>query len=606
MANDGEYTAVNLAPTVNKDDTEYKAEGQWVDSNLITFSSTGRISRFMGWAIRSVGETIEGVARAIHIWKEIEQVSHYATGSNEKLQIEQLGTVYDITPVESTKSLTDPIETTLGSNLVTITDTGHTRNIGDWVVFDSVASTVGGIDFNGKQGQVTSIVDATEYVVEIDENAAATAGPGGGATDILYLLPSGRQSTGAAYGWGARTWNTPGETPTSGWNDPRGGSGLEVQLRQWSLDNWGEDLLAVPRGGSLYWWDATNTVNDRAVIVATAPAESNVMFVHPNRHCVLLGTTPVGGSDLDPLEIRWSDRDNFTEFDVLPENRAGTYRLQGSGNEIVGYAHSRRETVIFTDDSVWAMTPLNSELVFGFNQIATNAGLISQHAAADVDGVVYWMSFNNFYRYDGVAVALSTDVEDYVFNDLDYQQKDKIFCGINKVSEEIIWLYQSLSSQTGDVDKYVKHNWSTGSWDIGSLDRSVWGDSGIFTTPIAVASDGQVYNQNTGFSYPGNGDTRSYIESSYFDIQDGTNMLLIDQVLPDLKLTGPINFYVTTRKWPHGPEETKGPYAITSTTTTVPLRSRGRQAKIRFEADTDGVNWSLGKPLFRIKADGQR
>jgi len=364
--------------------------------------------------------------------------------------------------------------------------------------------------------------------------------------------------------------------------------------------------LAVPRGGALYWWDATNTVNTRAVIVPTAPAASNVMFVHPNRHCVLLGTIPVGGTELDSLEIRWSDRDNFAEFDVETNNRAGTYRLQGTGNEIIGYAHSRRETVIFTDDSVWAMQPLQSELVFGFNQIATNAGLVSQHASAGVDGVVYWMSFRNFYRYDGVAIAMETSIEDFVFDDMDYLQKAKIFCGINKTSEEIIWFYQSKTSSTGDVDKYVKYNWSMGSWDVGSLDRSVWADSGIFTNPIAVSSSGEPYDQNTGLTYPGVGDVRSFVESSFFDIEDGTDMLFIDQILPDLRLSGPINFYITTRKWPNGPETTKGPYVLTNTTTSVPLRSRGRQAKIRFEADLDGVDWSLGKPLYRIKTDGQR
>lgn len=607
MSSDGQYVTLELAPTVNKDDTQYKAEGQWVDSNLITFSSTGRISRFLGWALRSAQEQIIGVARAIHIWKELEGRPHYITGSNEKLQIEQLGTTFDITPVESTVALTDAISTTDATSLVSIADVSHGRNVGDWVLFDSVAGDpVGGITFAGIQGYVVTITDADNYIVEVDAVATSTVAASGGAISLSYLYPSGRQSTGVAYGFGAGTYGTPGETATDGWGDPRGGTGLSVQLRQWSVDNWGEDALALPRGGPLYTWDATNTVNTRAQIVATAPAESNVMFVHPNRHCVLLGTIPVGGADLDPLEIRWSDRDDYTDFVVTANNRAGTYRLQGSGNEIVGYAHSRRETIIFTDDSVWAMTPANSELVFGFNQIATNAGLIAQQAAIDVDGIVYWMSFRNFYRYDGVAIAMSTDIEDFVFDDMNFQQRGKIFCGVNKVSEELIWLYQSKTSATGDVDKYVKHNWSTGSWDVGHLDRTVWADSGIFTNPIAISSDGDAYDQNTGYTYPGVGNMSSYIESSYFDIQDGTDVLFIDQLLPDLDLGGPINFYITTRKWPNGDEAVKGPYVLTPTSTSIPLRSRGRQAKVKFEVSDDNVSWSLGKPLYRIKKDGQR
>ena len=606
MASDGEYTPLNIAPTVNKDDTEYKAEGEWTDSNLIRVSQTGRIFRYPGWQLRAPTTKVIGLARDIHVWKELEDKPHYAVASTEKVQIEQLNSIYDVTPVETTKSEVDIISTTLGSSVITLSLVGHNRDKGDWIVFDSVASSVGGIDFTSRQGKVIDVVDADTLLLEVGVVAASTEALGGGATELWLLLPSGRQSTGVAYGYSAGTYGTPGATPTDGYGDPRGGTQLSVSLRQWSLDNWGEDLIAVLRGGAAYHWDADGGVQTRMQKIATAPDESLVGFVHPNRHLVLLGTIPVGQSILDPLEIRWSDRDNYSQFNVLPENRAGTYRLQGSGNQIVGYAHSRRETIIFTDDSVWSMAPTSDNSVFAFNQISTNTGLISPHAAMDVDGVVYWMGFRNFYKYDGRVTSLPTNVEDYVFADMNFQQTDKIFCGINKSSQEVMWMYQSNDSPWGDVNKYVKHNWATNSWDIGELDRTVWADSGLFQNPIAVSGEGDVYSHELGSSYPGRGDTSSFIESSYFDLDNGTDILFLDQFIPDFALQGTINFYVTVRKWPGGPEIEKGPYVISPNTKYISLRCRGRQAKVRFETDEDFVTWSLGNPQYRIKSDGQR
>lgn len=606
MASDGEYITLNLVPTINKDDTKYKAEGEWTDSNLIRVSQTGRIFRYPGWQNRLAIDKVIGFARDIHAWTELEDTPHYAVASNEKIQIERFNSLFDITPVEDTETGTDLISTTASSNEVLLVLVGHNRDIGDWIYFDSVEFPVGGVDFNGLEGQVIQVIDGDTVLLRISQTASSTEALGGGDTDLLILLSSGRQSTGIAFGYGANTYGTPGATPTDGWGDPRGASSLELDLRQWSLDNWGEDLIAVLRGGAAYHWDASTGVQVRMQEISTAPDKSLLGFVHPNRHLVLLGTVPVGSSDLDPMEIRWSDRDSFTSFNALPENRAGSYRLQGTGNQIVGYAHSRRETIILTDDSVWSMAATSNNSVFGFNQLSTNTGLIAPHGVVDVDGVVYWMGFRNFYKYDGRVTSLANNVEDFVFSDLDFRQKDKIFCAVNKSSQEIMWLYQSTDSPWGDVNKYVKHNWVTGSWDVGELDRTVWVDSGIFTNPIAVSGEGFVYTHEIGDAYPGRGNTSSFIESSYFDLQDGTDLMFLDMFVPDLVVSGAVDLYVTMRKWPNGPTVTKGPYSISPSTKYVNLRCRGRQAKIRFEANADYVTWSLGKPLYRVKADGRR
>jgi hypothetical protein len=250
------------------------------------------------------------------------------------------------------------------------------------------------------------------------------------------------------------------------------------------------------------------------------------------------------------------------------------------------------------------MRPLNNDLVFGFDHIASNVGLIAQHAAVDVDGVVYWMAFNNFYKYDGRVVHLNNQIEDFVFDDLDISQKQKTFCGINRDHQEVMWLYQSNDS-AGDIDKYVKYNWAIDSWDIGTFDRVVWEDSRVFDNPISPAEDGTVYNHELGSTADGAA-INSYIESSDFDIAEGTEMMLIDQMIPDFVLSGSLNFSIITRKWPNGPEVTKGPFAITPATEKISLRARGRTARVRFSTSAAGTEWGIGKPRYRVRTDGER
>ena len=605
MTSDGKYVTLNIMPTVNKDDTSYKAEGQYIDSDKIRIDS-GRIEQIGGWQARTLSRSFTGVARDIITWKELRDMPHLAAGTHQKLEIEQLGTLYDITPVEVEASVSDAITTVSGATSVLVSAPSHGRAIGDFIVFESVADvSVGGIDLQGNEYQITSTPSGDSYVINVNTPATSDVSSGGGTTIISHLLQSGRRNNGTAYGWGAGTWGTPGATASSGWSDPRGGDGITVKLRQWSLDLWGEDLIACPRGGRVYHWDATTSVTTRASAIDAIPLSNNVVFTHPNRHLVLLGTWPVGASAMDPLEIRWSDRDNFRNFQVSAATRAGTFRLQGSGNEIKGYAISKRETLIFTDSAIWTMRPLNNTLVFGFDNIDNTTGLLAQHAVAAVDGKVYWWGRNNFYIYDGQVQNIPSGVRDFVFNRLNQNQKEKTFAGVNKDNNEIMWLYQSNESTTGDIDSYVKYNYKEGMWDIGTFDRLVWEDSGVYPNPIAINASGVAYDHEVGNTADGAA-INSFIESSYFDIEDGTDMMLVDQLIPDFVLSGNLNFSITVKKWPGGPEETKGPFAIGTATEQINFRARGRQAKIRYSTSTLGTEWGLGKPRYRVTTDGER
>lgn len=607
MAHDGKYIVLDIFNTVNKDDTSYKAEGQYIDSNLIRWDNN-RVENYAGWQERALTSAINGVSRDITSWKELRDMPHFAVGTQCKLQIEQLGTLYDITPVETTVATSNIVNTVAGQTSVTISAPSHSREAGDYIILVSVETSIGGLTLSGEY-QITSVPTPDAYVINTGTTAAATSASDGGQILIYHLLECGEQSNGTAFGYGAGTYGTYGATSADGWGDPRGGSGIDVALRQWSLDTWGEDLITTVRGGKTYHWDATTSVTTRASALVI-PTSTNVSFVHPNRHLVLLGTQPVGTSAIDPLEVRWSDRDNFREFSVSAGTLAGSYRLQGSGNEIVGYVKSKREVLIFTDSAVWSMRPLNNDLVFSFDPLTTGSGLIAQHAAVDVDGRAYWMSYNNFYMYDGQIRVMDNQLTDYVFNDIDRNQKEKTFCGVNKNFEEIMWFYQSNDSTTGDIDKYVKFTWSAnggrGAWDIGEIDRVVWEDVGTFDTPLGVSDTGKVYNQDSGDTYVDAANQKSFIETSYFDIEDGTDMLLFDQFIPDFVLSGAVNLTVYLKKWPNGTEISKGPFSITPTTEKISLRARGRQAKLRFSTSAAGTEWGIGKPRYRIKTDGER
>lgn len=599
MTSDGQYITLNIEPTINRDDTEYKSEGQYVDSDKIR-NDGGRIESIGGWQKRFTSENITGVARDIVTWKELRDMPHYAVGTHNKLLIEQLGDIYDITPVQTSTSVSDAFSTSAGSTTVIVSATAHGREVGDYVLFVSTTASVAGISLQGNQYIVTSVPDNNSFWIEASTTATSATASFGGTAVVHYLLESGRQHNGVAYGYGSGEYGDDlyGESTTTG-------GGIAQQLRQWSLDTWGEDLIASNRDGKIYYWDATTSVAARASAIDTAPVSNKAVFVHPNRHVVALGTVPVGGSEGDPLEIRWSDRDDPREWGISAGTRAGSFRLQGTGNEIIGYAKTKREALIFTDSAVWSMLPLNNELVFSFNPITNNTGIISQHAAAAVDDVVFWMGTNNFYMYDGQTRIIPSGIRDYVFANLEYSQKEKTYVATNKNYTEIIWFYQSVDSPNDDIDRYVKFNYTQGTWDIGTFDRTVWADQSVYEYPIAINASGVVFDHEIGITADGSA-MNSFIESSYFDIEDGTQMLLVDQLVPDFVLSGALNFTITTQKWPNGAETTKGPFNITANTNTVSLRARGRQAKIRFSTSALGTKWGVGKPRFRIKPDGER
>lgn len=598
MASNGKYITFEFNNTINKNTTDYDAEGSWQDSDHIRFRNN-RPETTGGWEDFGLDRSFVGVSRDIEVFSELNGKTHVAVGTHRRVEIEQANEVYDITPIESSATGTDIIQTSAGSTEVTVS-VNHGRNVGSEILV-SAASSVGGITLGGTQYAVTSVISDTLFKIETSTTATSDS-TGGGATTIDFLLQTGRQSNGVSRGWGAGTWSTPGATSASGWSEPRTGT-FEAPLRQWSLEVWGEDLIANPRGGKIYTWDASTSVTSRLKTVSAAPSANNVTrVVGPKRYLVSYGCTPTSNTDLDPLQIRWSDSENFNDWSASATNEAGSFRL-ANGNEIIGTSPARKETLIFTDSAVYSQRFVGSQFVFGFEQIANNSGIISQHASAEVDGTVFWMGRNKFFIYDGFVKKLPCSLEDFLFKNINFDQKEKVFCATNVDYDEIIWFYPSLNSD--ECDKYVVFNYEEGSWYLGSVERTVWADADVFTTPIAADPDGTLFNHESG-NDDGSSPLSKYVETAYFDIGEGTDVMFVDQIIPDFNVSKGLNITIYGKRFPNDQEFVKGPYAVTSATEVINMRFRARQAKIRYSTSALDSSFEVGKVRFRVRPDGER
>lgn len=599
MASNGRYITLDFENTVNKNTTDYDAEGAWVDSNHMRFRN-GRPETQEGWVEFGLDRNFVGVSRDIKVFQELNGRDHVAVGTHRRLEIEQSKQAFDITPVISEVSSTDVIQTSSGSTDVLLSVTGHNVQSGNEVLVSAV-SAVGGITFAGENYTVVSVVNNNSFIIRTATTASSNA-TGGGSTDIKILLASGSQSNGVVGGWGASTWGTPGATAGSGWDEPRTAT-VNLPLRQWSLDVWGEDLLANPRGGRIYQWDATTSVTTRAALVTAAPSANNLILVaNPKRYLVSYGCTPVSNAPLDPLQIRWSDSENFNDWSPSATNEAGGFRVRG-GNEIVGVQPTRKEILVLTDKSVYSQRFVGSDFVFGFDLLSNNAGLIAQHAVAEVDGTTFWMGRNKFYVYNGFVKKLECSLEDNLFDNINFDQKEKIFAGVNNDWDEIIWFYPSVGSE--ENNKYVVYNIAENAWYGGDIERTVWEDVGLLDNPVAVNADGTPYSHNVGNNNAGEA-LEKFIESAYTDISEGTDVMLVDQIIPDFNVTEKMQITLFGKRFPNDTAFQKGPFTVSAGTEVINMRFRARQAKVRYSTSAVDASFDVGKVRFRIRPDGER
>ena len=613
-----------LKPGIDKQNTEYGAEGGWVDADYVRFRY-GLPEKIGGWTefgntqVNFVGATSE-----VFTWNSLSGAPYAVLGTNRKVYAFYGGAWADITPIRATGTVT--FSTTNGETLVTVNDTAHGATQGDFVTFDTVTGDPGGIPNADLQNEfeIQEVLSANTYTIVSPTMATSTAAAAGTA-NATYQISVGSDKGYVDFGWGTGTWGL------STWGTPRPASaGLSLFSRVWQFDNYGEVLLMQLVDGSIYeWTPSTNSsggLDTRAVVLAGAPTKSKFALVStPDRHLVCFGTESIIGdpTSQDPMFVRFSDQENIGDFVATATNTAGGQRLT-DGNEIVSALRSRGQILIWTDTSLHGQQFLGPPYTFGFQQLGANCGIIAPHASADVNGVAYWMSKDAFFVFDGTVKKIPCTVQDYVFDDINIVQAFSVNVGINTQFNEVTWFYPSLSSDY--VNRFVTYNYLENVWSIGSLARTSWRDIGTFDNPLATEylplDDGatltpiygltagrtHLYNQEDGVDANGVA-IEAYIYSGYFDIGDGDQVLFMKRFIPDFKRqVGDLTVRLLLRLYPQtsATPSSLDPYIITPTTDKVDTRARGRQIQLRIESDELGGWWRFGTMRVDIQLDGLR
>jgi len=634
------FSLIKYNSGIVKDTTEYSAGKNgpfYVDSDLVRFVN-GYPEKIGGWQkdpfytldpsgqATSTEATLTGIGRKMVFWRAVDGVDRIAVGTHNHLYIIQNNAIYDITPLRKTTSnLSNPLVVTSGSTTITVTDNSHGSFNGDWVVINSATAT-GGIPadtINRMSGYQITFIDSNSY--SIQSPTAATSGATGGGTtiDIKYLIGSndglGTQSAAPALGWGVGGWNE------STWNTPRSLSLSQVNLENsvWSLNLWGEDLLATVRRSDVFYWDTSSDVTSRAVLVSSIAEAASVpekirtsVVSFPDRHFIAGGASvyvAADGSsgDLDPMLVRWSTQEDFTKFAPTATNTAGDQRLE-VGTKIIAMVNTREETIISTDEAIYGMTFVGAPFIFSFRLLATGVGANGINSMIAIDGNVYWMSNRSFYVYDGVVKEIPCSVKHFVFDRMQGRYFDKTAVGHNVEFSEVTWFYvsdQNTASNNPEPDSYVSYNYAENAWSIGAMDRTVWNDAfGSREKPFAFDAGGHLYNQETGTSADGAA-MNCFIEGSPREMTtEGNNLYMVDRIIPDITMgaNSTVSVFMNTRKFPNASETSKGPFNITSTTEKISTRVKGRQIALKFQSTGTQDEWQLGDFRIDLRQDGPR
>ena len=607
-------------PGINREGTDYDNDGGWFDCNLMRFRK-GRPEKFGGW-LKNTDNSFLGTTRALHPWVSLGGIKYLGLGTTFKYYIKEGSEFNDITPIRSTDLNVTTFAATSGSAVITATDTGHGAVVNDFVTISNSSNLGSGGKITAavlnQEHQITSVTANTyTFVASATANGSDT-GNGGSATDAAYQINVGLDVYVPSAGWGADTWG-------AGTFGSANALSNTNQLRLWTHDHFGEDLIINPRNGGIYKWIENNLTSTRAVELSGIAGANLVPTValqvitsEKDRHLIVLGADPIVGSArtgvIDPMLIAFSDQENDLDFEPTTTNTAGSLRLS-SGSSIIGAVKSRQEILVWTDTALYSMQFVGPPLTFAINLINEGTGLVGPKAAVTGPQGVYWMSYNNFYLYNGTTQTIPCSVQNYVFSDINLGQSFKINAFTIADKNEVGWFYCSESAT--EIDKYVVYNYAEDLWFYGTLSRTAWLDAGIENFPRAV-SDGYLYQQEVGFDDDGSPMTNVFIESSDFDLGDGEQFTFIKRIIPDLKFlendnSGNVNIVIKTRNFPGESLSTNSINAITETTKQAFVRGRARQLTLRFESDDDAtdnknlsIGWRLGATRIDVRPDGKR
>ena len=666
---------LQFRPGVNREGTTLANEGGWFESDKVRFRS-GYPEKIGGWE-KDTGSAVLvdtatssvlltpptgsfwGVCRSLWNWLTLSSYNLVGLGTNLKFYIQNSvnGSFYDVTPIRKSSAIASNAFTTVnGSTTVTVNDASHGTEPGDFVIISNVASAVNGIPAANlnREFRVITVPSGGTYTITVA--TAATSSGTTGACTIDYEMETGGELASTANGWSAGGWSgvTAGFANT-GWGESAA-TGFTVGLRVWSQSNFGENLLFNARGGAMNYWavNATPTVYDRGQVIvaggtvtqknyatgsgtvsiaidATCPSVVNyIMVSDASRFTLAFGCNdPTGvyaSLELDPMQIRWSDQESFSDWTPAATNQAGSYRLS-HGSQIVTALQTRQEILVWTDTSIYSMQYLGAPFVWGFQIMGDNLSIMGPNAAVTVNNITYWMGTDKFYMYSGRVETLPCSVRQYIYDNIDLNQSFQIFGGTNEGYNEVWWCYCSAGSTT--IDKYVIYNHLERTWAYGTIARTAWLDSPLRGTPMSTGYNGQLIYQEVGND---DGTTNpatpiyAYVRSSDFDIGDGHNFGLVWRIIPDLTFDGSTvnqpaaSFTVLPRQNPganYGSTDSQSvaskqnyagqrTYNVQQFTEYAYVRIRGRQMACEISSDALGVAWQLGAPRLDVRPDGRR
>jgi hypothetical protein len=636
---------VRFLPGIDKENTAVGAQGRWVDSDNVRFRY-GLPEKVSGWS-SLITDTIVGVCRKQHAFVDISGNRYVALGTDKFLLIYFEGQLYDITPVRA--ALTSATIATTDTSAVCEITTGSAHGLiaGDIVLLDNVTLPGGtgyvDADFENKLFQVTGITSTTVFTITQSTAATGTVATGG-SIDVNPYENVGPAEQSYGYGWGTDTWGA------GGWGEASSAQDVILEPGLWSLDNFGQVLIATIANGKTFTWNA-GAATPLTVRASTStsgfettsnPTATRLTLVSPTtRHLCHFGTeTTIGDTTTqDDMFIRFSDQENINLYTQTAVNTAGSFRLQ-DGTRIVGALKAKETILVWTDNALYTMKYVGAPFTFGFEQVGTNCGLIGKNAAIEIDGVAYWMSSNGFFLFDGTVKSMACSVEDYVFNQIDTTKGQQVAAGIDNLHTEVIWYYTSTSSDFND--QYVVYNYGETAmnggntvWYIGTEARTSWIDAVIYpnpfatkydstatgTFPVIVGEDGlgqtTYFEQHVGTDQvnPDGSTTAvtSYIKSFDFDLKldgtDGEIFLAMRRFIPDFKnLQGDVQVTLAVKRYPSQSDTVTSlsPFTITTSTTKVDTRARGRYCNIKIENDSISEDWRFGTLNLDLQPDGRR
>ena len=612
-------TQLNFLPGIDTENTETGAEGRWSNCDKVRFRK-GLPQKIGGWEKFSQDYYV-GVARVIHQWLDNTGIRYEGLGTDRKVYVYRSGDNADITPIRQSNTLTSVFNTTANSQTLTVNHASHGAAVGDFITITNCAPTsIGGIANSSidAQYEVLSITNADAYTISSNDSASSNVTTTGNC-DIEYQLSIGPDKQTFGFGWGTGTWNL------GTWSTPRSSSNVTLDMRQWSMNNWGEDLIFTARDGSTYLWNTSDGLSaNPASVIANAPTASTLSVVSTEtRHLILMGTeTTIGdASTQDKMFIRFSDQENFNSFVANATNSAGSQRIAG-GSEIRCAKPAKGTILIWTDTTMHSMSFIGAPFIFGFRQLGNDCGSVGLNAAIVIDDVAYWMSDGQFFRYAGAVQEIPCSVLNYVFDDINKTQYGQVYAGQTSNFSEVIWYY--CSSNSDQIDRYVIYNYLENTWYFGNLARSTYQDNGVELNPLGTEffedSVANTYTQINGLTkgrsliyrhesgVDADGQVlSSFIQSGDGDIADGETFSFINKVIPDFQnMTGNAIITLKVRDYPNDTKTSGEAITVNNTTRFFNTRIRGRQSSVRIENNAIGDSWRFGTLRVNIRPDGKR